>query len=207
MTAANVDRDWEDRYREGTTPWDSGLASKELQRVLAEQGISAGRALELGCGTGTNAVFLAQQGFEVTAVDCASLALERARKRAEAAGVSVQWIEADVQNFGAGLEPFDFVFDRGCYHCCRRVDLPGYLTTLQNVTRPGTRYLSLCGNANEQTEGQGPPRVSEEEIRAELGGLFEIDQLRAFHFEDPGEVEGPLGWSVLMTRKEAVVFS
>lgn len=200
MTAANVDRDWDDRYREGTTPWDSGLPSKELQRVLTVQGISAGRALELGCGTGTNAVFLAQQGFDVTAVDCASLALERAREKATAARVNVRWIEADVQNFGAGMQPFDFVFDRGCYHCCRRVDLAGYVATLQNVTRSGSRYLSLCGNANEQSEGQGPPRVSEEEIRTELGGLFKIDQIREFHFEDPGGVPGPLGWSVLMTR-------
>jgi methyl halide transferase len=201
MTAANIDRDWEERYREGTTPWDSGIPSKELQRVLAEQGISAGRALELGCGTGTNAVYLAQQGFDVTAVDCAALALERAHEKAAAAGVTVNWIEADVQNFGADLEPFEFVFDRGCYHCCRRVDLPGYLATLQNVTRSGSRYLSLCGNANEQTEGQGPPRVTEDEIRTELGGLFEIDQIREFHFEDPGGVAGPLGWSVLMTRR------
>jgi methyl halide transferase len=201
MTAANIDRDWDDHYREGTTPWDSGLPSKELQRVLTEHTLTAGRALELGCGTGTNAVFLAQRGFDVTAVDCSSLALEQAREKGADAGVSVDWIEADVQNFGAGLQPFDFVFDRGCYHCCRRVDLPEYLATLKNVTRPGTRYLSLCGNANEQSEGQGPPRVTEEEIRTELGGLFEIDHVRAFHFEDPGGVLGPLGWSVLMSRK------
>jgi methyl halide transferase len=201
MTAANIDRDWEDKYREGNTPWDSGLASKELQRALSEHSIAPGRALELGCGTGTNAVFLAQQGFDVTAVDCSSLALEQAREKAVDAGVRVNWIEADVQNFGAGLQPFEFVFDRGCYHCCRRVDLLGYLQTLENVTAPGTRYLSLCGNANEQTEGQGPPRVTEQEIRDELGGLFAIDPIREFRFEDPGGVEGPLGWSVLMTRK------
>ena len=98
MTAANIDRDWEERYREGTTPWDSGLPSKELQRILTEQEISDGRALELGCGTGTNAVFLAEQGFDVTAVDCASLALERARTKADDAGVRVRWVEVDVQN-------------------------------------------------------------------------------------------------------------
>ena len=69
------------------------------------------------------------------------------------------------------------------------------------MTRPGTVYLSLSGNANEQTE-QGPPRVTEEEIRAELGGVFEVQQLRAFRFEDPGGVDGPLGWSCLMVRRE-----
>jgi SAM-dependent methyltransferase len=200
MADARIDRDWQNRYLSGDTPWDSGLPSRELQRVLVERKLTPGRALELGCGTGTNAVFLARQGFHVTAVDCAPLALERARSRAAAAGVTIDWHEADVQDFGAGLAPFDFIFDRGCYHCCRRVDLAGYLATLQNVTRQGSVYLSLTGNANEQTE-QGPPRVTDVEIRTELGGLFEIEQLRAFRFLDPGGVDGPLGWSCLMVRR------
>lgn len=200
MTAADTDRDWTAKYRDGDTPWDSGLASQELIRVLAENGITGGRALELGCGTGTNAVYLAQHGFDVTAVDCTPLALDQARLKARDAGVDIRWIEGDVQRFGADLEPVDLVFDRGCYHCCRRVDLAGYLETLKNVTRPGSRYLSLAGNANEQTE-HGPPRVTEAEIRRELGELFEVDAVREFRFEDPGSVEGPLGWSVLMTRR------
>jgi hypothetical protein len=61
-------------------------------------------------------------------------------------------------------------------------------------------YLSLAGNANEQSE-LGPPRVSEQEIRNELGGLFEVQELRAFRFQDPGGVDGPLGWSCLMVRQ------
>jgi methyl halide transferase len=197
---ANTDRDWEQRYRDADTPWDSGLPSRELQRVLQERQIQPCRALELGCGTGTNAVFLAEQGFDVTAVDCAAPAIERARARAAAAGVEVEWIEADVQHFGAGREPFGFVFDRGCYHCCRRVDLAGWLETLRNVTRPESLYLSLSGNANEQTE-HGPPRVTEEEIRTELGGLFKFEFIREFHFQDAGGVRGPLGWSCLMVRR------
>ena len=201
MPTLNTDRDWQGKYLSGDTPWDSGLPSRELQRVLAERQLAPGRALELGCGTGTNAIFLARQGFHVTAVDCAPLALERARSKAATAGVTIDWHEADVQHFGAGFEPFDFIFDRGCYHCCRRVDLAGYLATLRNVTRPGTVYLSLSGNANEQTE-QGPPRVTEKEIRDELGSLFDVQQLRAFRFQDPGGVDGPLGWSCLMVRRD-----
>jgi SAM-dependent methyltransferase len=201
MAEARIDRDWQGKYLSGDTPWDSGVPSRELQRVLSERQLSPCRALELGCGTGTNAVFLAELGFNVTAVDCAPLALARARSKATAAGVAVEWHEADVQHFGAGLVPFDFVFDRGCYHCCRRVDLPGYLATLRNTTHPGSSYLSLAGNANEQTE-QGPPRVTEHEIRHELGGLFDVQLLRAFRFQEPGGRVGPLGWSCLMVRKD-----
>jgi hypothetical protein len=113
--------------------------------------------------------------------------------------VSIQWVEASVTEVTGVTGPFDFVFDRGCYHCVRRNDLAGYVATLGRLTQPGSRMLLLTGNANEQSE-QGPPRVHEDEIRAELGPLFKIDQIRAFRFEDTGGVEGPLGWSCLMTR-------
>ena len=65
---------WEERYRKGETPWDTGHPSTELQRVIREEKIRPCRAIELGCGTGNNAVWLAQQGFDVTAVDLSSLA-------------------------------------------------------------------------------------------------------------------------------------
>lgn len=197
--STSLDRDWEDHYATGHMPWDSGIPSSELQRVLRQYEVTAGRAIELGCGTGTNAIWLAQQGFSVTAVDIATNALKLAREKAEAAGVDVNWLQADVQNFGEGHEPFALVFDRGCYHCCRRVDLAGYLNSLRSVTRAGTRCLCLCGNANEQSESR-IPRVTESEIRDELGELFEFIHLQAMHFEDAGGLQGPLGWSVWMER-------
>lgn len=197
---ANVDRDWDQRYRDGETRWDSGLPSRELARILNEWNIPRGRAIELGCGSGTNAVFLASQGFQVTGVDCAPTALRQAREKATSQGDSVEWIEADVQHFGAGLEPFDLVFDRGCYHCCRRVDLAGYRATLANVTREGSYFIGLMGNADDPNP-DGPPRLSASEICNELSPLVQILQLRAFHFEDAGGVQGPLGWSLLAVRR------
>lgn len=196
-------RDWNGRYLEEDTPWDSGLRSRELARVLDEQGIEPCRAVELGCGTGTNAVFLAERGFDVTGIDLAPAALARAREKAEAAGVQVEFIEADVSRFELDLEPFDFLFDRGCYHCVRRVDLDGYCRAVSRLTRPGTIALVLTGNINEQSE-EGIPRVHEHEIRDELDELFDIQSIRAFHFEDAGGKQGPLGWSCLMTRRANV---
>lgn len=191
--------DWDQRYRVRDTPWDSGIPSRELRKHLEEGMVTPCRAIEMGCGTGTNAVYLASQGFEVTACDLSSVALEGARRRADAAGVSVRFVQADLCRLDIDLGTFDFLFDRGCFHCARKIDLPGYLQTLQQVTHAGTKALVLTGNADETAE-HGPPRLTEAELRADLGGLFQFLSLRAFRFEDPGGVDGPLGWSCFLKR-------
>lgn len=195
--------DWDRRYREGDVPWDTNLPSRELARVLDEGHVPPCRTIELGCGTGTNAVYLAQRGFSVTAVDVSPVALDRARRRAEQAWVDVKFVEADITRLPDLGAPFDFIFDRGCYHCVRRANLPGFVATLEQISRPGTRYLLLAGNANEQT-AEGPPRVREHELRADLESLFTFQFIREFRFQDPGGTEGPLGWSCLLTRRQVV---
>jgi hypothetical protein len=78
---------WNERYRDGDRPWDTGQPSAELQQVVSRHAIRPCRALDIGCGTGTNCVWLAQQGFDVTGIDVAPLAIEQANCRAQAAGV------------------------------------------------------------------------------------------------------------------------
>jgi 2-polyprenyl-3-methyl-5-hydroxy-6-metoxy-1,4-benzoquinol methylase len=191
---------WEERYRTGDTPWDTGERSSELVRVVAEEKVAPCRAIELGSGTGTNAVWLARQGFDVTAVDLSELALERARRRAAAAGVAIRFLLADVLALPELGEPFPFFFDRGCYHVVRRIDVQAFLRTLERITTAGSLGLVLTGNAREKHE-PGPPVVTAEEIRAELGSLFEIVRLREFRF-DQVEADGMryLGWSCLLRR-------
>ena len=202
---------WDQRYLSGDAPWNSGMVSRELVRVLREERITRCRAFELGCGTGTNAVALAQQGFEVSAADFSPVAIERARTLAVEAGVAVRFAAADLcrwadlraalgtEGAAACERRYSFLFDRGCYHCARRVNLAGFLETVDWLAAPDARLLVLCGNANEQKE-HGPPRVTDLEIREEWGGLFEIVWIREFQFEDRGGVPGPRGWSCLMTR-------
>src|SRR5262245_34326324 len=190
---------WNERYVTGNTPWETGRPSSELQQVLAEIHPRPGRAVELGCGTGASAVWLAEQGFDVTALDLSPLAIERAHRRAAEGGVRVRFLVADVlRPPEEPVGPFDLVFDRSCYHVVRREDTAGSLDTLRRLTRPGTLALVLTGNAREP-HTPGPPVVSEEEIRAELGSLFEVVQLREFRF-DQSEADGTrfLGWSCLL---------
>jgi len=192
---------WNQRYEKSDIPWDTGRPSSELQRVIAEQKLQPCRAIELGCGTGTNAVWLAQQGFDVTAVDFSELAIEKAKQQAGKARVRVNFMTADVLAPPELGGPYRFVFDRGCYHVVRRIDVHAYLRTLQNISLPGALALILAGNAKEPHD-PGPPVVTEQEMRAELGTLFDILWLRDFRF-DQVEAVGVqfLGWSCGLRRR------
>jgi len=193
--------DWNDRYRDGNLPWDTGRPSAELQLVLSRNSIQPCRALELGCGTGTNSVWLAEQGFEVTGIDLAPLAVERAERRARAAGVKAHFVVADVFHLPGLERPFGFFFDRGCYHAVRRNAPQQYAPAVARQLIAGARGLILAGNAREPHD-PGPPVVTEEQIRDELGLAFQILDLHEFRFDEaPGVSERFLGWSCLVEKR------
>jgi methyl halide transferase len=194
--------DWDVHYQSDRPPWETGRPSEELQRVVAERGIAPCRVIDLGCGTGINAIWLARRGFDVTAVDLSPLAIEKARKRASEAKAAVRFVVADVLALPDGFGTFPFFFDRGCYHAVRRQDPHAYLRTLLRVTEPGSFGLVLAGNARDpHPPGQGPAVVSAEQIHAELGSAFDVLDLREFHFD---QVEGDgtrfLAWSCFLRR-------
>jgi SAM-dependent methyltransferase len=193
--------EWNDRYREGDLPWDTGRPSSELQRVLGRNKIQPCRALELGCGTVTNSVWLAQQGFEVTGIDLAPLAVERAEQLALSAGVKAHFVVADVLHLPVLGGPFEFFFDRGCYHAVRRDAPQQYAPAVARQLASGARGLVLAGNAREPHD-PGPPVVTEEEIREELGVAFAILDLHEFRFDEaPGVTERFLGWTCLVEKR------
>ena len=191
--------DWDMMYRQGTPPWETGKPAGELVRVLDEGVLRPCQTLELGCGTGADAVLLARRRFEITAVESSAMALERARYRAEREDALIRFVLDDVFHFARTAGTFDLIYDAGFYHFVRRLELDRFLDMLWRVTRPGSYYFALAGSTEETAEG-GPPQVSEAEIRNELGRLFEFVHLRPFRFESPAREEGFLGWSCLMRR-------
>jgi methyl halide transferase len=193
---------WNDHYRTGQPPWETGAPSTELQRVLTEGHIAPCRAIDVGCGSGINAVWLAQHGFDVTGIDVSPLAIEQARARAAAAGVEVRFEEDDLLGLRGEYQPFPFFFDRGCYHAVRRIDAASYVRTLQRLTLPGAIGLVLAGNSRSMHKpGEGPPVVSEEELRAEWEPAFEILKLREFEFDGTPGPTPFLAWSCLLRRR------
>jgi len=193
-------KQFEEFYAKGFKPWDSGVPEPELIRLLEAGKLPGKTVLEIGCGTGTNAIELARRGYQVTAIDFVQQAIETAKQKAVSAGVAIDFRLGDATSMPLG-GPYDVLFDRGVYHHLRMANLSAFQGMLKRVTRPGTLWFSLAGNSKEKRVNEGPPTVSEDEIRAELGPLFDILELHEVRFGTNQEGFRPLAWAILMKRK------
>lgn len=127
------------RYWRGNTPWDSGIVPPEI--VEAAEGREPGRALDLGCGTGTTSVYLAGLGWHTLGVDFVGKAVRMARRKAQQAGVSerARFVNGDVTRlYDISLTPpYDWVIDIGCGHAVPYDKQPDYAESIADVMRPG----------------------------------------------------------------------
>ena len=167
---------FERMYRRGRTPWDTGVTPPEVYAFLdGDPPPPPGRALDLGCGTGTNALFLAGRGWEVVGVDFSSTAIEAAELKLKAAGISgVSFLRADVtQLTESGLQgPFDFVLDIGCFHSVPLARRDAYVREVATLARPGATMMIFAFGARLYLPGH--PRTQEREMRRRFGGSFEL---------------------------------
>jgi SAM-dependent methyltransferase len=176
-------------YLVGFTPWDTGAVPGELIELVEGDGaLPPGRALDLGCGTGTQAVYLAGQGWDVTGIDAISKPLRRARARAQQAGVTVDWVQGDVARLSeAGLRPgFDLLLDRGCFHGLNGAERASYADAATELAAPGATLLMMAFARNQVRVG--PAGVDEHEV-AETFATWEVSSSAADTGAGPG---GPL---------------
>ena len=193
---------WDSPYRGNQLPgWDVGRPCSHLVKAVEDGTFRPGRAIVFGCGSGTNAVYLARKGFEVTGVDVAPTALAIAQNKAQKEGVKVDWVMADVLSLPK-MEPFDLIFDRGCYHHICLYNSAGYVEALRRLSHPGTQAMILAGSPADGNSG-GPPRVKKETISNDFSTLFEFVELGDIHFDtrDP-KGKGPSAWSIHLRRKD-----
>jgi len=138
-------------------PWDSGISPPELMEFIRSN--QPGRAIDLGCGTGTNIITLAKNGWQVTGVDFAAHAISKARRKVQAAGVTADLRVSDVTRLDGIDGPFDFVLDLGCFHGLQASEKASYLNQLQRVCAPGAVWL-LYGFFKRDNMLLGPGMVS-----------------------------------------------
>ncbi|MGL6234182.1 MAG: class I SAM-dependent methyltransferase [Segniliparus sp.] len=131
-------------YFVGFTPWDGHLRPDRLTSLVeGGSALPPGRALDVGCGTGDAAIYLAQHGWRVTGVDFTPKALEKARRKAAAAGADVDFVRSDVAELReAGLTPgFDLVLDFGLLHGTDDETRAGYAREVTALAAPGGTLL------------------------------------------------------------------
>lgn len=176
-------------YLIGFTPWDTDVVPGELREVVeGGDALPPGRVLDIGCGTGTQAVYLAGRGWEVTGIDAVEKPLRRARVRAAAQGVSVSWIRGDVTSLGqSGLQSgFSLFFDRGCFHGLNGQQRASYASGVTELAAPGATLLLMSFAPNNVLVA--PTGADEPEIVRTFGG-WELVSAAGDTGPDP---DGPL---------------
>ncbi|MFI1825975.1 methyltransferase domain-containing protein [Streptomyces sp. NPDC020412] len=154
-------------------PWDIGRPQPALVEAH-KAGLITGAVLDVGCGLGDNAAFLASQGHRVTAVDVSQIAVDEASARAAAKGVEVEFAVTDATRLTGFDGRFDTVVDSACYHSLAEDDRVRYLEALHRAARPGAR-LHIFSFAEElPAPFPGPHRHSARSLREVVGGVWDV---------------------------------
>ncbi len=130
-------------YRYFRAPWDIGVR-RELVDLVDSGRIKPCRAIDLGSGTASNAIYLAQHGFDVTGVDFAPAAIEKGRRMAQEAGVKAEFVVDDLTNLRHVRGPFDLLVDYGTLDDLTPPDRDHYVRNVLPLTHPGSQFLLFC---------------------------------------------------------------
>lgn len=134
-------------------PWDTGISPPELLEFMENH--KPGRAIDIGCGTGTNIITLAKAGWHVTGVDFAPRAIKLARQKIKNAGVHAEVSVNDATKLYGITGPFDFAFDLGCFHGIEKAARLKYLAQLDRILATNGFWL-LYAFLNPGTPRSGP---------------------------------------------------
>ena len=202
MATMKLFYDW--MYRYSRAPWDLG-ARKELVEVVESRRVKPCKAIDLGCGTASNAIFLAQHGFDVTGTDYSPASIALCQQRGAAAGVTVNWIEDDLTDLKRVHGSFDFLVDWGVYDDLTQPDRQAYLRNVLPLTHSHSRFLIYVHqwslrwwekSLHRLIGGMQPMQPGE--VEADFSPYFAVEKLAERTFPS-GYIGGEAVY--LMTRK------
>ncbi|MEI6125535.1 MAG: class I SAM-dependent methyltransferase [Pseudomonadota bacterium] len=200
--------DWEQLYRDKFTPWDCKRPDSHLVEAVTNMPIKPCRALELGCGTGTNAIWLAEQGFTVIATDISETALAIAKKK-KGIGKCTLLLTDFLEDPLPGTD-FEFVFDLGCFHGFDKPENRDlFARRVSQCLASGGCWLNISSSAD--GEAFCPRRISASDISMAVEPYFEIVSLAATYLDDLSKEDKealgiasgivPRAWSCFMRKR------
>lgn len=164
-------------YTIGFTPWDGDVVPAELRDLVeGPKALTPGRALDIGCGTGTQSIYLARHGWDVTGLDYVAKPLRRARSKAKAARVAPTWVQGDVTQLDA-LDlsgGYALLLDLGCYHGLAEVERRAYARSVAGVAAPGATFLLMCFVPGKR--GPMPSGASRDEVVETFGPDWDLEE-------------------------------
>ena len=188
---------WDSAY-EATPPWDIGHPQLPFVR-LAEAGKLKGQILDVGCGTGEHVLMAAEHGADATGVDISNVAIERARAKADARGLTVTLQVGDALHLEELGRQFDAVTDSGVFHVFSTDERPLFVQSLRSALRPGGTYYMMCFS-DLQPGDWGPRRVSQAEVRDAFGAGWLVESIEPAMFEVNIDPNGAQAWLSTIKR-------
>lgn len=202
-----VDINWDDTYR-GTPdqrPWDSGVVEQELVAGFQLIDSAPKTALEIGCGTGTNALWLAGRGLKVVGIDISPTAIEAAKTKAKNARANAEFKVHDIlKESPAPPGAVDMVFDRGVFHVMSAEQRPLFVQRVADSLAHRGWWLCMAGSADEtKPADQGPPRLTVIELLEHVEPKFEVHLVKhsSFAITMPG-FSPYLAWLALFQKRD-----
>jgi SAM-dependent methyltransferase len=189
---------WDASYRDGPAPWDIGRPQPAVVRLAAAGGF-AGTVLDVGCGTGENALHVAALGLPVLGVDVAGTALAIARDEARDRGIEVEFVSADAFELERLGRRFDTVLDCGLFHTFDGAERPGYVASLASVTVPGGTLYLLC--FRDDGPDTGPHPVSQDELRAAFTPGWDVVAIEPDRVHTRYHDDGAPAWLATIRRR------
>jgi SAM-dependent methyltransferase len=180
-------------YR-GSPPWDIGRPQKEFVKI-AREGEIRGRVLDIGCGTGENAIFFTSLGLEVWGLDAAPLAIKKARRKALERAVRVKFSLGDALHLERLKQRFDTVTDCGLFHVFSDEERGIFVKSLKAALNGSGTYFMLCFSDKEPAGWGGPRRVARGDVRETFGSGWKINYVREARFSTTFNDEG--GYALL----------
>ena len=196
-----------EKMYEGQPPWDIDGPQPEIVR-LAEEGAIRGVVLDVGCGTGENALYLAGRGLDVWGIDFIPRAIERANDKARTRGLAVHFQVGDALQLDRLGRTFDTVIDSGLFHTFSDEERPVFVRGLARAVRPGGVAYLLCFS-DQEPPGEGPRRVSREEIHSAFREWWDVESIEETRFraiDDPASPRfspgGPRAYLITVRRNQ-----